>query len=72
MKLNDIRDNQGARKSRVRVGRGIGSGLGKTALVEQFVNDVSERGAIVLRARCRERELTSYKAIDGLIDYSFA
>jgi len=31
MKLNDIRDNQGARKSRVRVGRGIGSGLGKTA-----------------------------------------
>ena len=31
MKLNDIRDNEGARKSRVRVGRGIGSGLGKTA-----------------------------------------
>jgi large subunit ribosomal protein L15 len=30
MKLNDIRDNPGARKSRVRVGRGIGSGLGKT------------------------------------------
>ena len=31
MKLNELRDNQGARKSRVRVGRGIGSGLGKTA-----------------------------------------
>ena len=31
MKLNDLRDNKGARKSRVRVGRGIGSGLGKTA-----------------------------------------
>src|SRR3712207_6296947 len=30
MKLNDLRDNKGARKSRVRVGRGIGSGLGKT------------------------------------------
>jgi large subunit ribosomal protein L15 len=30
MKLNEIRDNPGARKSRVRVGRGIGSGLGKT------------------------------------------
>ena len=30
MKLNDLRDNPGARKSRVRVGRGIGSGLGKT------------------------------------------
>ncbi len=31
MKLNEIRDNQGARARRVRVGRGIGSGLGKTA-----------------------------------------
>ena len=30
MKLNDIRDNEGARKSRIRVGRGIGSGKGKT------------------------------------------
>jgi large subunit ribosomal protein L15 len=30
MKLNELRDNPGARKSRVRVGRGIGSGLGKT------------------------------------------
>ena len=31
MKLTEIRDNQGARKSRMRVGRGIGSGKGKTA-----------------------------------------
>ena len=31
IKLNDLRDNEGARKGRVRVGRGIGSGLGKTA-----------------------------------------
>lgn len=31
MKLNQITDNQGARKARTRVGRGIGSGLGKTA-----------------------------------------
>jgi len=30
MKLNDIRDNSGARKGRMRVGRGIGSGKGKT------------------------------------------
>jgi large subunit ribosomal protein L15 len=30
MKLNDIRDNAGARKGRLRVGRGIGSGKGKT------------------------------------------
>lgn len=31
MRLNDIKDNAGARKFRVRVGRGIGSGLGKQA-----------------------------------------
>ena len=31
MKLNDLKDNKGARQGRVRVGRGIGSGLGKTA-----------------------------------------
>jgi large subunit ribosomal protein L15 len=30
MKLNDLRDNQGARKGRMRIGRGIGSGKGKT------------------------------------------
>ena len=31
MKLNELRDNPGARKTRMRVGRGIGSGKGKTA-----------------------------------------
>ena len=31
MKLNEINDNEGARKGRMRVGRGIGSGKGKTA-----------------------------------------
>ncbi len=30
MKLNDLRDNPGARKKRMTVGRGIGSGKGKT------------------------------------------
>lgn len=30
MKLNEINDNKGARKLRTRVGRGIGSGKGKT------------------------------------------
>lgn len=30
MKLNELRDNEGATKSRIRVGRGIGSGKGKT------------------------------------------
>ena len=31
MKLSDIADNSGARKKRMRVGRGIGSGKGKTS-----------------------------------------
>ncbi|HEU5017752.1 MAG TPA: 50S ribosomal protein L15 [Pseudolabrys sp.] len=30
MKLNQIADNTGARKKRMRIGRGIGSGMGKT------------------------------------------
>ncbi|HWZ92854.1 MAG TPA: AAA family ATPase, partial [Polyangiaceae bacterium] len=43
-------------------------GIGKTALIEQFVASVRGRGAIVLAGRCREREAVGYKAIDGLID----
>jgi large subunit ribosomal protein L15 len=31
MKLSDIADNSGARKKRMRVGRGVGSGKGKTS-----------------------------------------
>ena len=31
MKLNELKDNQGATKNRIRVGRGIGSGKGKTS-----------------------------------------
>ena len=31
MKLNEIADNSGSRKKRMRVGRGIGSGKGKQA-----------------------------------------
>ena len=30
MKLNEIKDNEGSSKSRMRIGRGIGSGKGKT------------------------------------------
>lgn len=31
MQLNEIKDNEGSRKRKMRVGRGIGSGKGKTA-----------------------------------------
>ena len=30
-RLNELRDNPGAHKKKVRVGRGIGSGIGKTS-----------------------------------------
>jgi len=30
MRLNEIKDREGARKARLRIGRGIGSGIGKT------------------------------------------
>ena len=44
--LNDIRDNEGARKSRMRVGRGIGSGKGKTAACGQKGQKAREGVAI--------------------------
>ena len=31
MRLNELKDNPGARKNKLRVGRGIGSGKGKTS-----------------------------------------
>ena len=36
MKLNELRPNDGATKARKRVGRGPGSGIGKT--VEEVLN----------------------------------
>jgi eukaryotic-like serine/threonine-protein kinase len=44
------------------------SGIGKTALVERFVEEARDQGAWLLTSRCRERESMSYKAADGLID----
>ena len=35
MKLNELRDNPGARRPKKRVGRGIGSGMGKTSTAGQ-------------------------------------
>ncbi len=44
------------------------SGIGKTSLVQRFVQHARDRGALLLAGRCRERESMSYKAVDGLID----
>jgi hypothetical protein len=44
------------------------SGVGKTALVRRFVDDLAEQGAVVLTGRCYEREAVTYKAVDGVVD----
>lgn len=45
------------------------SGLGKTALVQQFVAGVErDPEVLVLSGRCYEREFVPFKAFDGVID----
>jgi eukaryotic-like serine/threonine-protein kinase len=44
------------------------AGLGKTALISEFVGQVEKQGALVLRGRCHFREQVPYKALDGVID----
>ncbi|HSN24819.1 MAG TPA: protein kinase, partial [Kofleriaceae bacterium] len=46
------------------------SGLGKSCLVERFLETLSEAepDAVILSARCYEREMVAYKALDGLVD----
>jgi hypothetical protein len=45
------------------------SGIGKSALVRRFLQDLAEQaGLIVLSGRCYERESIHYKGIDGIVD----
>ncbi|MCP4315353.1 MAG: 50S ribosomal protein L15 [Hyphomicrobiales bacterium] len=46
MKLNELRDNDGATKSRKRIGRGIGSGKGKTG--GRGVNGQKSRSGVAI------------------------
>ncbi len=48
MKLNEIRDNEGSTKNRMRVGRGIGSGKGKTG--GRGVKGQKSRGGVAIKA----------------------
>jgi tetratricopeptide (TPR) repeat protein len=44
------------------------SGIGKTTLVESFLDGLEERGAVVLRGRCHPQESVAYDGFDGVID----
>ena len=46
------------------------SGIGKTALVHRFLDELRSRpsDAVILQARCYEQESVPYKGFDGLID----
>jgi hypothetical protein len=45
------------------------AGMGKSALLQHFLDGVSERGeAVVLRGRAYERESVPYKAVDAVVD----
>jgi serine/threonine protein kinase/tetratricopeptide (TPR) repeat protein len=45
------------------------SGMGKTALVRNFLDQIKrEANVMVLQGRCYERESVPYKALDGVVD----
>lgn len=44
------------------------SGIGKSALVQQFLAKAREREAVILAGRCSERESIPYKALDSVVD----
>ncbi|MDX2008936.1 MAG: protein kinase [Myxococcaceae bacterium] len=44
------------------------SGIGKTALLRAFAEQLDSLGAVVLAGRCHERETVPFKAIDPIID----
>lgn len=64
------------REAFAKVKRGIGqtvlvhgsSGMGKSALIDQFLDEVGTAGGIILGGRCYEREQVPYKGVDAAID----
>ena len=68
--LERLRDAlKASRRQAVTVQVGGPSGMGKSALVQEFLDDLVDRGeAVALRGRAYERESVPYKAIDSWID----
>jgi len=44
------------------------SGLGKSALVRRFLDEVHGTGTMILKGRCYAEETVPYKAFDGIVD----
>lgn len=44
------------------------SGIGKTELMEDFLAEIGESDALLLRSRCYPHELVAFGALDGAID----
>ncbi len=44
------------------------SGLGKSALVKRFLDEIQGSGTLVLKGRCYAEETVPYKAFDGMFD----
>lgn len=71
MKLNEIRDNQGARHSIKRVGRGEGSGMGKTSTRGQKGLGARSGGKVMLGFEGGQNPLYRRLPQRGFNNYNF-
>ena len=60
MKLNELRTPEGSRQERRRVGRGVGSGLGK-----QVVEDTKDKKHVVVEASIQYLKVDNYLYTDA-------
>jgi eukaryotic-like serine/threonine-protein kinase len=66
--LDGVRRGEGARVLIVRGESGVGKSALVRAFLDQRVGAAEHAPPIVLTARCYERELVPFKALDGLVD----